>query len=396
MSQAANNICSVCLTRTGLRSGYGSVYRVHAGGMTQTPYVRTKLWNPPIEIIREVADLRLHRKRLDSSGRLLGLVPTMGALHEGHLSLARMAAKENAAVYVSIYVNPTQFGVNEDLGSYPRTFEADVQKLKELNEELTASNVFGRVMAVFAPTTATMYPTLPPTSRIDGYGSFVTITPIGNLLEGASRPVFFRGVATVCMKLFNIVKPDNVYFGQKDVQQSVLIKQLVKDFHLDTQVRVLPTQREEDGLAMSSRNVYLGSRRRNIATVLHKALQFAEQAYLVHHRLDRKSILCPARAHWKRRLRAQHNLSPHERVSFEFDYISLADPDTMEEVETVNQEKGAVLSAAMTMLPVEDPVDGEDVGERQGGSRPVRLIDNIILPPYSQLAVHNSVNTKLS
>jgi pantoate--beta-alanine ligase len=157
----------------------------------------------------------------------------MGALHEGHASLVRHAAAENTDVFVTIYVNPTQFGLNEDLASYPKTWEADMSVLEKLNEELASAGQ-GRVTAVFAPTTKTMYPTLPPDSSIPGVGSFIEMRPLGQLLEGASRPVFFRGVATVCMKLFNICAPDRVYFGQKDVQQTRVIRRLLKDFHLDS------------------------------------------------------------------------------------------------------------------------------------------------------------------
>lgn len=309
----------------------------------------------------------------------LGFVPTMGALHAGHLRLAREAAAENEHVIVSIYVNPTQFGVNEDLAAYPRTFQTDLAELVKLNEQLSAENARGRVSAVFAPTTKEMYPTLPPTSEIDGKGSFVTITPVGQLLEGASRPVFFRGVATVCMKLFNIVRPERVYFGQKDVQQTVIIKRLVKDFHQDIDVRIIPTEREPDGLAMSSRNVFLGARRRSVAPILSKALSIAASQVRIHNRTARKAILEPAHAYLDERLQQQMALGPAKRALFILDYISLADPDTMEEVESFDTATGAILSGALKMLPVEKLQDLEDRGENDGVERPVRLIDNIIL-----------------
>ncbi|KAK4942527.1 hypothetical protein LTR28_008656, partial [Elasticomyces elasticus] len=199
-----------------------------------------------IRVFREVAPLRTYRHELLLSKRTVGLVPTMGALHEGHLSLVRQAAAENSDVFVSIYVNPTQFGINEDLDSYPKTWDADMEMLADVDNKLASTAGSGRISAVFAPTTKTMYPTLPPSSEIPGKGSFVLITPLGNVLEGASRPVFFRGVATVCMKLFNIVKPDRVYFGQKDVQQTVVIRRMVEDFHLDTEVKIGATRREPD------------------------------------------------------------------------------------------------------------------------------------------------------
>lgn len=302
----------------------------------------------------------------------------MGALHDGHLSLIRHAAAENTDIFVTIYVNPTQFGLNEDLASYPKTWEADLQLLHELDVEL-ASKGQGRVSAVFAPTTKTMYPTLPPDSAIPGVGSFIEMRPLGELLEGASRPVFFRGVATVCIKLFNICAPERVYFGQKDVQQTVVIKRLVKDFHLNMDVKIIETSRESDGLALSSRNVYLGARRRRVGIVLNQALRKAEAQYKAGKRL-RGDILWPAMDHGDNTLLEQEQMEPSKRARFEVDYISLADPDTMEEVEQVDDKKGAILSGALKMLPIEEPQKGEELGVG-GGQILVRLIDNIILHP---------------
>lgn len=205
--------------------------------------------------------------------------------------------------------------------------------------------------------------------------------PLGQLLEGASRPVFFRGVATVCMKLFNICAPDRVYFGQKDVQQTRVIRRLIKDFHLDMEMRIIPTSREPDGLALSSRNVYLGTRRRNVGIVLNQALRKAEAQYKAGKRL-RNDILWPAVEHYDHTLIGQENMEPNKRVKFEVDYLSLADPDTMEEVDQIDETKGAILSGAVKMFPLEEPQDGEDLGVG-GGQIPVRLIDNIILDPIS-------------
>ena len=314
------------------------------------------------------------------SGRTLGMVPTMGALHEGHLSLARQAAAENTDVLFTIFVNPTQFGANEDLDSYPRTWDSDMEKLKALDEEFAAAGA-GRITGVFAPTVKVMYPTLPPSSDINGDGSFVTITPLSKLLEGASRPVFFRGVATVCMKLFNLATADRAYFGQKDVQQTVVIKRMVKDFHVDTDIRICPTKREDDGLAMSSRNVYLGKRRRKVGLVLPDALKMAERAILAG-KLSRAEILAEAHSLTDAVSQQQKALPPSQRVNFDVDYISVADPDTLQEVDTVDMSKGAVLSGAVKMHPVEEPQPGEELGLGDG-QVPVRLIDNIIVPPQS-------------
>lgn len=321
----------------------------------------------------------------------------MGALHAGHLSLIRTAAEENTDVFVSIFVNPTQFGVNEDLASYPRTWDTDISQLAELGQELAtqnqhnSNNPVGRISALFHPSVKTMYPTLPPSSEENGDGSFVLITPLGRKLEGNSRPVFFRGVATVCTKLFNIVQPDRVYFGQKDIQQSVLIQRMVQDFHIPTQVRVIPTSREKDGLALSSRNVYLGERRRSQAPILIKALRAAQTAYQSGE-TSRKAILGAAEeviAREDEEVIAREDevvaigqgvgkKSPAEAIApFEFDYISLADPHSMDEITCdVDPARGAILSGAVKMLPVPEPRNEEDRAQK-----PVRLIDNIILPP---------------
>jgi pantoate--beta-alanine ligase len=331
------------------------------------------------KIFNDVPPLRTFRHSLLLSNRTIGLVPTMGALHDGHLSLVRKAAAENTDVFVTIYVNPTQFGVNEDLATYPKTWNEDLKLLETVDRELASTGGSGRISAIFAPTTKTMYPTLPPSSEVAGKGSFVTITPVAELLEGASRPVFFRGVATVCMKLFNIVQPERVYFGQKDVQQTVIVKRMVKDFHLNTEVRIGETKREEDGLAMSSRNVYLGSRRRDVAVVLSQALFGAEAQYLRGKR-SRADILWVANDIVNKTMLKQEELPREKRARFEVDYISLADPESLEEVDEVDPAKGAVLSGAIKMQPLEDPQDGEDCG-LGGGIGSVRLIDNIILQP---------------
>ncbi|KAK3202580.1 hypothetical protein GRF29_154g63640 [Pseudopithomyces chartarum] len=335
---------------------------------------------PNTQIFHHVAPLRKYRRDLLLTQRTVGLVPTMGALHAGHLSLVRAAARENTDVFVTIYVNPTQFGLNEDLASYPKTWESDLRMLDELDRELAASGA-GRISAVFAPSTKEMYPTLPPDSSIPGVGSFIEMRPLGQLLEGASRPVFFRGVATVCMKLFNICAPERVYFGQKDVQQTVVIRRLVRDFHLDMDVRIVPTAREADGLALSSRNVYLGARRRSVGIVLNQALRKAEAQYKAG-KTKRGDILWPASDHADQTKMAQDALEKGRRARFEVDYISLADPDTMEEVEEVDLARGAILSGAVKMLPVEEPGADEELGVGEG-QIPVRLIDNIVLDPVA-------------
>ncbi|KAK1759243.1 pantothenate synthetase [Echria macrotheca] len=338
-----------------------------------------KIPSTSIRVLRTVESVRRWHRPHVLDQRSVGLVPTMGALHEGHISLIRAAARENHHVVVSLYVNPAQFGVTEDLDSYPVTWDADVKALAALDRELADDGAnLGRISAVFAPTTAEMYPAGFPGQEVNSKGSFVTITPVGEVLEGASRPTFFRGVATVCMKLFNIVQPDRVYFGQKDVQQTVVIRSLVRDFMLPIEVVVGSTVRAADGLALSSRNVYLGERRRRVATVLYKALRAAEAAYAGGAR-DRETVLGAANKVVEEVLAEQMALAPEQRVTFEVDYISLADPSTMEELVVVDPAKGGILSGAIRMLPVEAPQPGEDLGH--SGGPLVRLIDNIILAP---------------
>ncbi|CAK7205863.1 pantoate-beta-alanine ligase [Sporothrix eucalyptigena] len=336
-----------------------------------------------IRVFRTVAGLRAWRREQLLAGRTVGLVPTMGALHEGHLDLVRVAARDNDAVVISIYVNPTQFGVHEDLGSYPRTWDADSRELAKLQGELESENAAGRIEAVFAPTTAEMYPSGPPSQAIDGPGSFVTITPVGALLEGASRPTFFRGVATVCMKLFHIVQPERTYFGQKDVQQTVVLKRMVRDFAIPLELVVGPTVREQpDGLALSSRNVYLGTRRRAVANVLRRSLLAAAEAASSSPKATYDEILAAAHRVADETLAAQKKLPPSKRALFEIDYLSLSEADTMEELaadQTIDPTRGAILSGAVRMLPVEEPQPGEDLGH--SGGPLVRLIDNIILEP---------------
>jgi len=307
----------------------------------------------------------------------------MGALHDGHLALIRHAARECPHVLVSIFLNPAQFAPHEDLASYPVQFAKDAAALAALDAELasssSSSSVHGRIAAVFAPSVAEMYPSGFPGQEIRSTGSFVTVTPVGDVLEGVARPTFFRGVATVVTKLLNAALPDRIYLGQKDVQQTVVLRRLVRDFLVPTDVVVVPTVRDPvDGLALSSRNVYLGARRRRIAPVLWRALCAAEAAYRDGGARGRGQILAAAHSVLNRVAAEQAALRPHERTVFEVAYVSLADPDTMMELDVVEPERGAVLAGAVRMLPVEEAVDGEDLGHEGGPA--VRLLDNIILP----------------
>ena len=183
----------------------------------------------------------------------VGLVPTMGAFHAGHLSLFEAARAENDVVVASLFVNPAQFGPSEDLDRYPRDEERDAQLAEEAGVDV-----------LFAPSAEEMYP--------DGYATWVDVGELGDKLEGEFRPGHFRGVATVCLKLFNIVRPDRAYFGQKDAQQAAVVKQLVRDLNLNLEIRVVPTVRDDDGLALSSRNAYLSPDEREAALALPRAL----------------------------------------------------------------------------------------------------------------------------
>src|SRR5512135_3811040 len=208
-------------------------------------------------IVSTLEELRLAIPLLD---RPLGLVPTMGYLHEGHLSLARQARKDCNSVAVSIFVNPAQFGPNEDLSKYPRDLKRDLQMLESVGVDL-----------VWTPTPEIMYPA--------GFQTWVEVQEVSKGLEGAQRPGHFRGVTTVVAKLFNAIRPDKAYFGQKDAQQAAVIRQMTADLNFPIEIVVCPIVREADGLAMSSRNVYLDPAQRQAATVLYRALNAARAAY---------------------------------------------------------------------------------------------------------------------
>jgi pantoate--beta-alanine ligase len=212
-----------------------------------------------MEIIRTVAWMKQIGRMAQREDCVLGFVPTMGALHEGHLSLIRAARKECAPVVVSIFVNPKQFGPSEDLQKYPRTFEADCAALEALGVDY-----------LFAPPAEEIYP--------DGFRTAVTVEGLADRLEGRARPTHFRGVATVVLKLLEIVQPHSAFFGRKDAQQARVITQMVRDLNLDAQIVVCPIVREADGLALSSRNAYLTGEARHEATILYRSLDSVRRA----------------------------------------------------------------------------------------------------------------------
>ena len=212
-----------------------------------------------MRVIETVAEMKNACRAVTRSGKSLGLVPTMGALHEGHLSLVRASRAQCDVTAVSIFVNPLQFGPTEDLDKYPRTLERDEAMLREQGVEF-----------VFEPTVAQMYP--------PGAQTFVDVSDLSSKLDGGSRPGHFRGVATVVCKLFEVVRPDRAYFGQKDGAQVALLRKMVRDLDMDVEMVVCPIVRETDGLAMSSRNVYLSAEQRKQALVLSRSLQTVRAA----------------------------------------------------------------------------------------------------------------------
>jgi len=253
----------------------------------------------------------LRSARLSFSGTV-GLVPTMGYLHEGHLSLIRRAREECDHVVVSIFINPTQFGPKEDLAIYPRDLERDFRLIEPYTD------------LVWTPSAETMYP--------QGYQTWVEVEAMTKPLEGAMRPGHFRGMTTVVAKLFNAVQPHKAYFGQKDAQQAAVIRQMVRDLNFPIEIVVCPTTREPDGLAMSSRNVYLNPEERKAATVLFRSLSAAKELYEAGERNGEK-----IRGKMKEVL-ASESLA-------EVQYVSCADYDTLEELNEIKDK--ALLSMAV-------------------------------------------------
>lgn len=279
-----------------------------------------------MQTVTTLADLRRARAALSGS---LGLVPTMGSLHRGHLSLVEQARAENDHVAASIFVNPAQFGPNEDLSRYPRNLERDLALLEPLGVDL-----------VWAPAAEEVYP--------PGFQTWVTVEAVSAPLEGKHRPGHFKGVATVVTKLFNAFTPRRAYFGQKDAQQVAVLQRMVRDLNFPLEIRVGPTVREPDGLALSSRNTYLDPDERQAATVLYRALSAAQQAF-GRGEMDADLV----RAVMSSTLAAE----PLARE----EYVSVADPETLAELERVGPGRGALLSLAVR------------IGK-------TRLIDNCLVP----------------
>jgi pantoate--beta-alanine ligase len=263
-----------------------------------------------MKTVSSLSDLRTARLSLKGT---VGLVPTMGYLHEGHLSLIRQAKAECDHVILSIFVNPTQFGPSEDLSKYPRDLERDLNLVRPLGVDL-----------VWTPTAEEMYPL--------GYQTWVEVDALTHPLEGAMRPGHFKGVTTIVTKLFNAVQPDKAYFGQKDAQQHTVIRQMVRDLNFPLEVVICPIMREADGLAMSSRNKYLNEEDRRAATVLSRALRAAQELYETGER-SAEAL----------RGRMKEVIASEPRAQLQ--YVSCADFDTLQELDVVNGK--ALLSMAV-------------------------------------------------
>ena len=283
-------------------------------------------------IIDNAADMRAWCRRQRRAGMTIGFVPTMGALHEGHLSLMRAAANGNDLAVASIFVNPTQFAPHEDFSQYPRTFDQDIAMCASVG-----------VVAVYAPTAKTMY--------AQDYSTFVTVDGVSEGLCGGSRPHFFRGVATVVTKLFNAVEADHAYFGQKDAQQCAVIKRMVRDLDMAVQIVEMPIVREADGLAMSSRNRYLGAEERTRALCLSRSL-FAALDIMEPGERDAETVKSAVREGMR---------------EVKIDYVELVDAETMRPVERVERPVLLAVAALMESARLIDNVKFDPAGN--GGSQ---------------------------
>lgn len=254
------------------------------------------------------------RKIRREQDKTIGLVPTMGALHDGHLSLVREARRMCDVVVVSVFVNPTQFGPGEDFEHYPRDLTKDTALLTDYNVDY-----------IFAPTVEEIYP--------KGFSTYVNVEGLSEQLEGASRPGHFRGVATVVTILFNTIRPDFAFFGQKDAQQALVIRRLVRDLAFDTEIVVLPIVREDSGLAISSRNLYLTPDEQQSATVIHRALVQAKAAYKEGERNAGRLAEI---------IRATVESEPRARL----DYVTISDAETLERIDRVDERPTLIAVAA--------------------------------------------------
>lgn len=305
----------------------------------------------------------------------VALVPTMGMLHQGHASLVRLAARRASSVIVSVYVNPTQLALGEQR-AYPVNLVEDVGMLQRLQEELCQEDQgYGTIKAVFAPTDQDMYPH--GTDLWGGCCSHVVTSPrLTRGLEGKGQATHFVGVGTICLKLFNVVTPQLAVFGEKDYQQTIVVRRLAEELLLKVEIVVGTTIRDADGLAVSSRNVFLGPERRGVAVVLWKALK-AGAAMYQSGQCQRRTILAACKEEVLREQDRQNLRDLSDRVNFDLVYFGLNHLQTLEDIEEVEVAEGALLSGAIQMLPYERIKCLEDVQVSDRMS--VRLIDSLVL-----------------
>jgi len=287
-----------------------------------------------LETIHTIEWMKQVARQARAEGRISGFVPTMGALHAGHMSLVRAAKAECQPVIASIFVNPTQFAPNEDFQKYPRTFESDRRQLEEAGVDY-----------LFAPDAAEMYP--------PGFRTWVNVDGLSDRLDGRSRPGHFRGVTTVVLKLLEIVQPQKAFFGRKDAVQARLMRQMARDLHHDTEIIVCPIVREPDGLAMSSRNTYLNPAERRAATALYLALDGARRA-IEHGERDALRLMAAMRE----TLRSEPLVEP--------DYVEIVDEETLEQVTRL---RGACLAIVAARVGATRLIDNLLIEERDGGFR---------------------------
>ncbi|KEP48681.1 pantoate-beta-alanine ligase [Rhizoctonia solani 123E] len=327
-------------------------------GMTHEYY--SVLPESKVPIITTVADFREWRDKAFREGKTVGFVPTMGALHDGHITLAQESLRENDLTVVSIYVNPAQVAPHENIASYPRTLEKDALLLSTCSYLPPTPNATLRTpSAIFLPSTKEMYPSgLSHSTQLCTY--VVPPPALTNQMEGLSRPIFFRGVATVVSKLLNITLPTRVYFGQKDIQQALLMKSMVKELCFPTQVRIIAIVREESGLALSSRNAFLKPGEREVAGTLKSALKEVEKAW--YDGMSRSEALAVGKQYVDGVVEANAG-----KVDMKLDYIEMNDPHTFEPLgeqvkggSAAGKGPGVILSGALW------------VGK-------TRLIDNVLL-----------------
>ncbi len=258
-----------------------------------------------MQIVKSIAQIKEIVKEQRKLGKTIGLVPTMGFLHEGHISLAKTSIEENDFTVMSIFVNPAQFGINEDYGKYPRDIDEDA-KLAE----------FSGVDVIFAPAADEMYP--------NGYKTYINVEDMSKILCGVCRPTHFKGVVTVVNKLFNIVQPDNAYFGQKDAQQFIVIKKMVRDLNMNLNVISCPIVRETDGLAKSSRNIFLNKDERTAAVVLSQSL------------FEAKKMIEDGEKNKDKMISFIKNRISEEKLA-QIEYVEIVDANTLDEIEKINK-----------------------------------------------------------